>query len=491
MTGSSSASADSAPDPVSAPEPPDDGIALEPPASLPRPARSTRSAQRRPSRRTVLRAAGAGGAALLVGAGAVGARGAANGVWNAGQGAPYELWESWREADGLDRLVAAATLAANPHNIQPWSFTVGEGVIDLYADPQRAMPVNDPDGRERAAGYGCAIENLTLAARYDGYRARVALWPDGGPGVSGPDSADGIDGTARADHVARVVIDTAAPPSERERSLVEAIATRRSNRGPYSSQDLDENLLASLTEDVPVDSGTATAELVWVTEAAAMSALASLYVDATQEIADDAEMSAEAFSWFRGDRAGIERHRDGLTLDGQGLDGPTLAAAKILPAQSRESGDSFWVKRTREVHTATARVGCHPGARRRRSLGPYRGRPPASAHAPGGHRRRAGASPHESGLRAHRPSRRAGGTRTRCPPAGLRPPASPRGRVCSPSESATPSTTPSAAPVAPSTTFDGRCGREGEILRWWGGQVLGVALAALSEGSGSSLAGSS
>lgn len=356
MTGSSSASADSAPDPVSAPEPPDDGIALEPPASLPRPARSTRSAQRRPSRRTVLRAAGAGGAALLVGAGAVGARGAANGVWNAGQGAPYELWESWREADGLDRLVAAATLAANPHNIQPWSFTVGEGTIDLYADPQRAMPVNDPDGRERAAGYGCAIENLTLAARYDGYRARVALWPDGGPGVSGPDSADGIDGTARADHVARVVIDTTAPPSERERSLVEAIATRRSNRGPYSPQDLDENLLASLTEDVPVGSGTATAELVWVTEAAAMSALASLYVDATQEIADDAEMSAEAFSWFRGDRAGIERHRDGLTLDGQGLDGPTLAAAKILPAQSRESGDSFWVKRTREVHTATARA---------------------------------------------------------------------------------------------------------------------------------------
>lgn len=152
------------------------------------------------------------------------------------------------------------------------------------------------------------------------------------------------------------MIDTAAPPSERERSLVEAIATRRSNRGPYSPQDLDENLLASLTEDVPVDSGTATAELVWVTEAAAMSALASLYVDATQEIADDAEMSAEAFSWFRGDRAGIERHRDGLTLDGQGLDGPTLAAAKILPAQSRESGDSFWVKRTREVHTATARA---------------------------------------------------------------------------------------------------------------------------------------
>jgi hypothetical protein len=32
----------------------------------------------------------------------------------------------------------------------------------------------------------------------------------------------------------------------------------------------------------------------------------------------------------------------------------TLLAAKILPAQSRTDGDAFWLKATRDVHTATA-----------------------------------------------------------------------------------------------------------------------------------------
>ncbi len=41
--------------------------------------------------------------------------------------------------------------------------------------------------------------------------------------------------------------------------------------------------------------------------------------------------SEAASSWFRSDRAEIDRHRDGLTLDGQGLDGFTLFAAKVLP----------------------------------------------------------------------------------------------------------------------------------------------------------------
>ena len=82
--------------------------------------------------------------------------------------------------------------------------------------------------------------------------------------------------------------------------------------------------------------------------------LGALYVDATEAIVGDREQSVEAFSWFRNDRSDIDRHRDGLTLDGQGLGGLTLVAAKLLPAQSRTDGDAFWVKATRETHTATA-----------------------------------------------------------------------------------------------------------------------------------------
>lgn len=94
--------------------------------------------------------------------------------------------------------------------------------------------------------------------------------------------------------------------------------------------------------------------MVWVSEPDARGALGALYVEATEAIVADTEQSEEAFSWFRNDRADIDRYRDGLTLDCQGLDGVTLVLAKVLPAQSRTEGDAFWVKSTRDVHTATA-----------------------------------------------------------------------------------------------------------------------------------------
>ena len=58
--------------------------------------------------------------------------------------------------------------------------------------------------------------------------------------------------------------------------------------------------------------------------------------------------------WFRGSNDEIQRHRDGLMLDGQGLSPLVLGVAKLLPASSRADGDQFWVKQTRTVHTATA-----------------------------------------------------------------------------------------------------------------------------------------
>ena len=296
---------------------------------------ATQGQQRRISRRAVLKAAGIGGGAFVIaGAAGVGIRGGMNGVWNQGQGEPYELWHSRQDADGLVRLVAAGTLAANPHNIQPWSFVVDRSTIDLYADPGRIMPVNDSDGRERIAGYGCAIHNIVLAARSEGRDAEVTPWPDGDP-----------------DHIARIEIAAGAPATEREQELAQAISTRHSNRGPYAARAVGQDVLDSLVDDAPDG-----AELVWITEPAALSELADLYVEATQAIVDDEEMSIEAFSWFRNDRAEIDRHRDGLTLDCQGLDGFTLFMAKLLPAQSRRSGDAFWVKAARTTHTATARA---------------------------------------------------------------------------------------------------------------------------------------
>lgn len=49
-------------------------------------------------------------------------------------------------------LIQRAVPAPSSHNTQPWLFRISPLTIDLYADRTRALPVNDPEDRELAAG---------------------------------------------------------------------------------------------------------------------------------------------------------------------------------------------------------------------------------------------------------------------------------------------------------------------------------------------------
>lgn len=293
------------------------------------------------SRRTVLKGAaiGAGGVAIA-GAGGAGIRGGVNGVWNAGKGEPYELWDTWQTQPGHAAIVAAGVLAANPHNTQPWIFSIDGDTIAISPDDSRAMPATDTDSREHLAGLGCAVQNMAVAARGMSLDATVQTWP--APTVA-----------------ASIALTPGAAPTDRELALIAAISERHTHRGPFSSKGLSADELARLDDaDTRGASGpgalTDAASVRWVTDPAAVASLGELYIDATRAIIDDEQMSVEGFSWFRSTRSSIERHRDGLTLDCQGLSTFMLAAAKILPATSRTKGDAFWLKSTRDVHTATA-----------------------------------------------------------------------------------------------------------------------------------------
>ncbi|MFT4030677.1 MAG: hypothetical protein QM675_12445 [Protaetiibacter sp.] len=284
------------------------------------------------SRRRVLQAFGIGGGAVVVAAASgVGTRAGLNGAFDVGQGAPYGLWSTWQDATGLDALVAAAVLAANPHNLQPWVFTIDGDRIDVYADPERAMPANDADERERIVGFGCALQNLAVAARARSLDAAITAFPDTDP-----------------DHIATIRITGGAAPTGRESALADAIAWRHSNRGPYTDEPPTTADLTALLDGAPTG-----ADVAWVRDADAVTELQTLYVEATRAIVDDKAMSVESYQWFRSDRADVDRYRDGLTLDCQGLDDFTLFAAKVLPAQSRTDSDAYWVKSTRTTQIAT------------------------------------------------------------------------------------------------------------------------------------------
>lgn len=287
------------------------------------------------TRRTMLRRIGVGAATVVVAGVGVGSyRVFDNGVLDAGHGTAFDPWTNWRDNPTSLGTVAAAILAANPHNTQPWTFQVSADAVELFADPARRTGALDALDREHHIGLGCALENLVLAAAVRGLQPAVTLLPD----ASDPT------------HVATVSFTAVSPQTS---DLHDAIDRRHSNRGPYTDAPVTADVLATLDS---LTVGLDGVGVRWFTTPEDRSALGATIIDATRAIIADEAQSTESFAWFRNDRDDIDTHKDGLILDAQGMSPLVLAVAKILPATSRSAGDSFWLDQTRTVHTATATV---------------------------------------------------------------------------------------------------------------------------------------
>ena len=284
------------------------------------------------SRRNVLRAIGLGAATVVVaGTGALSYRVFDTAVLDPGSGKAYEPWRQWQDAPGALGAVAAAILAASPHNTQPWIFGVSDRAVDVFVDESRNTGAVDPLGREQYVGLGCAVENLLLGCQARGLVPTLTVLPDG-------------PGGARVAHVDL----TDGPPSSSV--LYEAIGSRHTNRGPYDGRSVPAETLAALV-DLTQISGVS---VQWLTEPAARTAMGELLVDAAEALIADEQQSRDGFVWFRSSNDDVQRYRDGLVLDGQGLSPLVLGMAKLLPASTRTDGDRFWVEQTRTVHTPTA-----------------------------------------------------------------------------------------------------------------------------------------
>jgi nitroreductase len=287
------------------------------------------------NRRTMLRRAGlAAGTIAVGGTGALGYRAYDQGVLQLGQGPAYEPWADWRRHSGLLPLVAAATLAPNPHNSQPWLFQVGSNRIDLFADASRNIGAIDPFKREKYIGLGAALENLVVAAEATGYRAGVTLMPEG----------------AHSDHAARIELSRG---TKHNSFLVDQIARRHTNRYAFvADKDVPTAALAAMAG--LGDASTSDARVLWFSSDRQRSQLSSLLVAATEAIIRDPDQSRSDYQWFRQTWDEIQRQRDGITIDASGLPELTQALAKLLPAQSRQATDDAWLTATRDRHTKTA-----------------------------------------------------------------------------------------------------------------------------------------
>ncbi|MGO8918943.1 MAG: Acg family FMN-binding oxidoreductase [Stellaceae bacterium] len=290
--------------------------------------------------RRALLVGGAGAAALALGG--LGWRAWDRGVWSGGEGPAYAPWSDWRgsAADGSKRPLRAAILAANPHDTQPWLFTVEENAITVFADRARHLGAFDPFRREMHLGLGAAVENLVLAARARGVAATIAA-ADGTLSLS-PDETP-----IRAAHIALTPI-----PAARD-ALVDAIPNRHTNRGPYRA---DQAIVAATLRRFADLAGDDAVRVVFVADSHARGELGALIVEATERIIRDPQMSTDSARWFRTGRRDIAAHRDGVTVDTAGLSPLITAASKLLPDLDAPSADRYWLSITRETQVPTAPV---------------------------------------------------------------------------------------------------------------------------------------
>jgi nitroreductase len=128
-------------------------------------------------------------------------------------------------SEQVDALLTTADRAPSPHDSRPWRFHVTSRVIELYADPERALPVADSDGREQRMVCGTALFNLRLALHGHQIRPTVTFFPD----------------RSRPDLLAVIRHGGTKEPTPEQTRLLLAIPAQRFDRRPFSAAAVPRN----------------------------------------------------------------------------------------------------------------------------------------------------------------------------------------------------------------------------------------------------------
>jgi len=179
----------------------------------------------------------------------------------------------------LRRIIESAAAAPSIHNTQPWQFrVVADDLLEVRADPGRALWVSDPHARALYLSCGAALFNIRAAIRMTGFKPRV--WP-----LPHPE----LDPAA----IAAVQAEPGRPPAFAEREMYEAIWRRHTSREPFTSEPISEPVREALEQAARFEF--TTLRMLNSSEAAMVLDMAA---KASAELADDVDHRIELQQWI-------------------------------------------------------------------------------------------------------------------------------------------------------------------------------------------------
>ncbi len=203
-------------------------------------------------------------------------------------------------------VLSYAILASNPHNKQPWLIDLhSHDQFDLYVDQDRLLPETDPPFRQVHIGQGTFLENLSLAARAYGYRAKIEYFPKG------------MYSNATIEKKPVATITLAKQNNISSDPLFDDILTRQSNKRVYEETPLTDQQVNVLLTSYETDDY----EFHITQDPALRKKIADLLGKAMEVETLDDERHIETAKMFRLNSEEIEKYRDGFSLAQLGMTG--------------------------------------------------------------------------------------------------------------------------------------------------------------------------
>lgn len=231
--------------------------------------------------------------------------GLALGTYGAGKLNPVDYddpaYQYWRQMnpgamnDG-EYIVMCGILAASPHNTQPWKFKILRDRIEIFAEKTRSLGAADPELKLLTQGVGCAMENMTVAARTIGYGG---VWLD-------VVADTGFDASG---HCGTLYLDGKGNPGKDER--FDAIFSRQTNRGKYDTQF---KIPGAFTNALAGECEFPGISIAWFDKPEDIERMAEITIESVRVFLNNDDMVNDANKWFRMKRQDYEAKRDGISI---------------------------------------------------------------------------------------------------------------------------------------------------------------------------------